>query len=116
MKRMLVLAIAVCVVMLPCAAAEIEGVLVDKACSAKAIKDGYAKAGAHTKDCALMDSCLESGFGVLTADNKYLLFDKEGTKKAAAALEASSKKDNLKVKVTGDMSGATIRVLTLRIL
>lgn len=98
-----------------CGAAEVEGYLMDKACSAKAVKDGYAKAAGHVKDCALMDGCLQSGFGVLTADNKYLLFDKAGSKKAVAALEASKKNDNLKVKVTGDIKGNTITVAKIEL-
>ena len=101
---------------LTASAAEIEGFLIDKACSAKAVKDGYKAAGAHNKDCALMDGCGDSGFGVLTADNKYLLFDKEGSKKATAALQASKKSDNLKIKVTGDISGNTIKVASIKIL
>jgi len=111
---------AVCFIALACAlsgaAAEIEGFLVDKACSAKATKDGYQKAGAHNKDCALMDGCINSGFGVLTSDNKYILFDPAGAKKAIAALEASKKSDNLKVKVSGDLKGNTIKVATIQIL
>jgi hypothetical protein len=98
------------------AAADIEGFLVDKVCSAKAIKDGYQKAGAHVKDCALMDGCVTSGFGVLTADNKYILFDPAGAKKAIAALEASKKSDNFKVKVSGDLKGNTIKVASIQIL
>src|SRR5262245_10102991 len=99
-----------------CWGADIEGYLVDKACSAKAVKDGYNAAGKHNKDCALMDGCKDSGFGVLTADNKYIQFDKDGAKKAVAALEASKKNDNLKVKVTGDVKGNTIKVQSITIL
>lgn len=98
------------------AAADIEGFLIDKACSAKAVKDGYAKGGAHVKDCALMDGCINSGFGVLTSDNKYILLDPAGSKKAIAALQASKKSDNLKVKVSGDLKGNTIKVTTIQIL
>ena len=112
-------AVVVCVMMacaLSGAAADVEGFLVDKACSAKAIKDGYQKAGAHAKDCALMDGCITSGFGVLTADNRYILFDPAGAKKAIAALEASKKSDNFKVKVSGDLKGNTIKVTSIQIL
>jgi hypothetical protein len=97
-------------------AAEVEGFLVDKACSARIVKAGQKAAASHNKDCALMDGCADSGFGVLTADNRFLTFDKEGSKKAAAALEASKKSDNLKIKVTGDVSGETMKVASIKIL
>ncbi|MGH9721448.1 MAG: hypothetical protein ACRD8O_14660 [Bryobacteraceae bacterium] len=96
-------------------AADFEGFLVDKACSDKAVKDGYKVAGAHSKDCALMDGCADSGFGILTADNRYLLFDTAGSKKAVAAIKASSKKDNFKVKVSGKVDGSTIKVSKIKI-
>ena len=97
-------------------AADVEGFLIDKACSAKAVKDGYAKAGAHSKDCLQMDGCADSGMGVLTADNKYILFDKDGAKKATAALAASKKNENVKIKVSGDVKGNTMTVKSISIL
>ena len=53
----------------PLAAEKVEGYLVDKACSAKVVKGGVDAAKAHTKDCALMPNCKESGYGVVTADS-----------------------------------------------
>lgn len=104
------------VLVVPAFSAELEGYLMDKACSARAVKNGYKAAGSHNKDCALMDGCHNTGFGVLTADNKYILFDKAGSAKAKAALEKSSKADNLKVKVTGDVTGNTMKVTAVQIL
>ncbi len=98
------------------AGAEVEGFLVDKACSARIVKGGQKAATSHNKDCALMDGCAQSGFGVVTADNRFLAFDKEGSKKAAAALEASNKSDNLRVKVSGDVTGDAIKVASIKIL
>lgn len=98
------------------AAADVDGYLVDKACSARVIKGGQKVAATHTKDCALMDGCLPGGFGVLTADGKYLLFDKAGNKKAEEALNKSAKTDNLKVRVTGKVVGDKITVGSVKLL
>ena len=96
-------------------AAEVEGVLMDKMCSMKALKDGQKAATMHTRQCAMMPDCEKSGYGVFTADNKYLVFDAAGNEQAAAALKSSKKKDNLKVKVSGEVDGETIKVASLKL-
>jgi hypothetical protein len=97
-------------------AADIQGILIDKMCSTKAVKGGQAAAVAHDRDCALMPPCQQSGYGVYTADNKYLTFDDAGNTKAIAALKKSKKKDDLKVTVTGDVQGDTIKVSNLKLM
>jgi len=73
-------------VMLTCSAwvasaADVDGVLMDKMCSMKAMKDGQSAAAMHTKECALMPDCQKSGYGVFTADGRYLKFDAAGDEK-----------------------------------
>ena len=94
-------------------AAEVEGVLMDKMCSMKAVKEGQKAAAMHTRQCAMMPDCEKSGYGVFTTDNKYLVFDAAGNEQAATALKSSKKKDNLKVKVSGEVTGDTIKVARL---
>jgi hypothetical protein len=96
-------------------AADVDGFLIDKMCSAKVGKDQKA-AAEHTKDCALMGPCQQSGYGVLTADGRYLTFDPAGNTRALEALKATAKKDNLRVRVTGDVKGDSIKVTGLRML
>lgn len=96
-------------------AAEVEGFLVDKMCSMKAMKEGQQAAAMHTKDCALMPDCVASGCGVFTADGKFLTFDAKGNQEAEKALKATDKKDNLKVKVSGDIDGDSIKVASLKL-
>ena len=95
------------------AAAQVNGILMDKMCSAKAAKGGQQAAVMHTRECALMPPCQKSGYGVFTSDNRFLTFDDAGNAKALAALNASKKKDNLKVQVTGDVQGDSIKVADL---
>lgn len=83
--------------------------LIDTACSIKA-KDAP---DAHTKACALQ--CAKSGFGIIAGDGSYLKFDDNGNAKALAALQASSQNDHLRVSVTGERQGETIKVASLRI-
>ncbi len=84
--------------------------LIDQNCSAKyTLKD----VDTHTRGCAL--SCASSGFGILTADGKYLRFDDAGTKKALAALKATKKQDHLRATVTGQQMNDTIKVESLKL-
>lgn len=96
-------------------AAEVQGVLMDKMCSAKAVATGQRAATEHTRKCALMPPCQKSGYGVFTADGKFLTFDDTGNAQALAALQKSKKKDDLKVMVNGDVKGDTIKVATLKL-
>jgi hypothetical protein len=85
--------------------------LVDQDC---AVKDKVkADPDGHTRNCALM--CSKSGYGVF-ADGKYYKFDEAGSAKALAALKASSKKDHLRVDVTGELDGDTLEVTSLTLL
>lgn len=98
-------------------AADIEGILIDKMCAPKIVQAKDQKAAAaHTRACGLMPDCAEAGYGVFTADGKYITFDAAGNQKAQAALKASTKKDDIRVKVTGAQSGETIKVSSIKIL
>ena len=96
-------------------AAQIEGVLMDKMCSMTAAKQGQKFAMSHDTKCALSPDCQKSGYGVFTSDNKFLSLDAAGNTKAAAALKATKKTDNLKVTVEGEVTGDTIKVASLKL-
>jgi len=84
--------------------------VVDTNCSAKVA----SAPDTHTRACAL--KCAASGFGIITSDNKYIKFDAEGNKEIIAALKASDKKDHLRVDVTGDVQGDTLKVTSVKLL
>jgi hypothetical protein len=84
--------------------------VVDVACSKKVAAD----ADSHTRDCALM--CEKSGFAIVTADKKVLKFDASGNSKVLEQLKASDKADHLRVNVTGDVDGDTIKVTSVKLL
>jgi hypothetical protein len=84
--------------------------ILDVACS----KKSAATADAHTRDCALM--CKESGFGIVTADKKFLKFDATGNAKMLEQLKASDKAAHLRVNVSGDVEGDTIKVTSVKLL
>jgi hypothetical protein len=83
--------------------------LIDTMCSTKAKE----QPDAHTKACALQ--CAKSGFGIVAADGSFLKFDDNGNAKVLAALQATKKSDHLRVSVTGERQGETIKVSSVRI-
>ncbi len=68
----------------------------------------------HTRQCAL--KCEASGYGIITSDKKFLKFDAAGNKEIAAELKSSTKKDHLRVDVTGDVQGDTLKVTSVKLL
>jgi hypothetical protein len=87
----------------------LNGYLMDKMCSAKALKsdDPTASAKKHTKECA--EACTSGGFGVVT-DKKFYLFDAKGNELTEALLKATKKSDALAIQVTGTVDGDKIHV------
>ena len=66
----------------------------------------------HTKKCAL--ACEDGGYGLITADGKFLKFDAAGNEKTVKALEATSKTDSLRATVEGTVSGDEIKVASVK--
>ncbi|MGA7926785.1 MAG: hypothetical protein WCA20_12375 [Candidatus Sulfotelmatobacter sp.] len=84
--------------------------VVDVKCSSKVAADPDS----HPRACAL--KCAASGFGIVTQDKQFLKFDAEGNAKIVEALKASDKKDHLRVDVSGDVQGDTLKVTAINLL
>ena len=84
--------------------------VVDVACSKNAAKDPDA----HTRECALQ--CQKGGFGIVTSDHKFLKFDSKGNTLVLDALKKSEKNAHLRVDVSGDVQGDTLKVTSLKLL
>ena len=78
--------------------------VVDTNCSKRAA----SAPDSHTRDCAL--KCAGSGFGIITSDNRFLRFDKAGNQQILSQLRSSDKTDHLRVNVSGDVQGDTLKV------
>lgn len=83
--------------------------LMDKNCSRKAA----SSPDSHTRDCALQ--CAGSGYGILTADGKFLKFDQTGDQQSLKLLKSTDKKDHLRVTVDGDEKDGTIAVKSIHL-
>lgn len=89
----------------------VKGHLVDLACANENTKKPKANfAEKHTKDCLLMDECADSGYGVLTSDNKLIKFDKAGNAEAKKFITSLKKDKDIKVAVSGNVNGESMSV------
>lgn len=83
---------------------KLTGYVVDVMCFAEHVKEApeaATKAAAdHTKECALMEDCVKSGYGIY-ADGKWYPFDAKGNALAKATFEKTARKDHIKMVVEG---------------
>jgi hypothetical protein len=80
------------------------GTVVDFMCRGKDL-------ASHTRECAL--SCAKSGFGMVTAEGKFLKFDEAGNARTLSVLKKAAKEKDLKAKVTGTLDGDLLKVQTI---
>lgn len=83
--------------------------VVDVKCSRKVA----ANPDSHTRACAL--ACEGSGYGIWTSKYQFLKFDAAGNKEIVKELENSHEKDHLRVNVTGDVQGNTLKVSSIKL-
>lgn len=106
MKRIVLCGLAFSFFSMAALAETYSGTVVDVMCKGKDLSS-------HTKECAL--SCAKSGFGLVTADGKFLKFDEDGNAKALEAIKATDKEKDLKAKVTGEMDNDTLKVASIEL-
>jgi hypothetical protein len=87
----------------------VNGYLVDIACGTEegSRPDFGIK---HTTACLKMPECVQSGYGVLTADKKVFKFDAAGNQQAKKFIADLKKSNDIKVSVTGAMKGDSMTV------
>jgi hypothetical protein len=82
-------------------AADFSGTVVDINCRAKDLAN-------HERSCAI--TCSKSGYGLVTADGKFLKFDESGNARALSSLKKLAKEKDLKARVSGTVSGDVLKV------
>jgi len=83
------------------AAETLSGTVVDVMCRGKDL-------ASHTRECAV--TCSKSGFGLVTADGKFLKFDESGNARTLTALKKLGREKDLKAKVRGCVTGEVVKV------
>ncbi len=79
----------------------IEGYVVDIACVRKYPREELLeRAREHSKECALMGHCMESGYGLIDEEGGLALLDAKATPKVAEALERSPRDHGVRLRAT----------------
>ncbi|HLK64675.1 MAG TPA: hypothetical protein VKU19_14620 [Bryobacteraceae bacterium] len=89
------------------AADSYSGTVVDVMCRSKDL-------ASHTRECAI--TCAKSGFGLVTAEGKFLKFDETGNARTLTLLKKSAKDKDLKAKVGGTVDGDVLKVASIELL
>ncbi len=94
----------------------IQGVLADWNCTQAMVRNGREKTLKQNRSCSLIKNYNRSEYGLITDDKKFYRLDEAGNKTARLLLKDTPDKDNLKVVVTGDIDGDTIKVTQMTML
>ena len=89
----------------------ITGNLIDNACAGSA-KDLETRTKNHSTKCALMDSCVTSGYAVY-ADHKLYKLDDKGNSSAVELLKNTKTEKGVRVTAEGTVEGDTLHVTKL---
>ena len=78
-----------------------EGYVMDGGCIRKNARDELLeKARTHTRECALMGHCIESGYGIVTDDDRLVMLDAEATRSVVDTVEATDNEEGIRLRVT----------------
>ena len=87
----------------------LEGYVVDIACLRKYPRAEWdARARVHTRQCALMGHCVESGYG-LVSDGTVALLDHDATPFVVDALHQSTQNAGIRLRVTRRWTDSEMR-------
>lgn len=79
----------------------VEGYVIDVACVRKNPRDELLEnARTHTKECALMGHCVESGYGLVTEEGRLTVLDPAATPQVVSVVENSGLEQGIRLRVT----------------
>lgn len=93
--------------------ADLQGVIVDWNCAQQMAEKGRLQTLKNNRACSMMKHYNRSAYGLITSDQKYYRLDDNGNRLARVLLANTPNKDNLKVIVSGEIDGGTIKVTNM---
>lgn len=97
-------------------AAQLQGVIADWGCTRDMVEHGREATLKQRPDCSLVKNYSKAEYGLITDDKKFYKLDDAGNKQARSLLGNTRDRDNLRVVVTGDLDGNTIKVASMSLL
>lgn len=96
--------------------AEIQGVVTDWNCTQAMVQNGRENTLRRNRSCSLMKNFERSAYGLITQGKQFYRLEDPGNQHVLQLLRNTPDKDNLKVVVSGDIQGNTIKVANMSIL
>lgn len=88
----------------------LEGYVIDQACIRKYPQDELLeRARAHTKECALMGHCMESGYGLVNEEGRPLLLEPASTPEVVDAIRRSGRSEGIRLRASRQMQDEEMR-------
>lgn len=88
----------------------LEGYVVDQACLRKYPQDELLeRAREHTKECALMGHCMESGYGLVNGEGRPLLLEPASTPQVVQSIERSIRDQGIQLRAVREMNGGEMK-------
>lgn len=79
----------------------VEGYVVDTRCIRKNPREDLLEKGRnHTRDCTLMGHCIESGYGIITEDDRLTILDPSATPNVVDVARETETSEGIYLRVT----------------
>lgn len=89
---------------------QLEGFVVDQACLRKYPQSELlARGREHSKECALMGHCVESGYGLVDEEGRPSLLEPSSTPEVVQAIRGSRRSRGIRMRVTREMRDGEMR-------
>lgn len=90
----------------------LEGYVVDQACLRKYPQDELLeRARVHTTECALMGHCIESGYGLVSAEGRPLLLEPAATTRVVERQRSTSHEKGVRLRATREMQDGHMKTV-----
>lgn len=92
----------------------VDGYVIDIACIRKHSRAELQEtARTHSKECALMGHCVESGYGIVTVDDRLTVLDPEATQKVTDVVAQSETREGIRLHVTREKRDGEMQTTTV---
>ncbi|UPW00587.1 hypothetical protein M0R88_00445 [Halorussus gelatinilyticus] len=92
----------------------VEGYVIDNGCVRKNARDDLlAAARSHTRDCALMGHCVESGYSLVNEGEEMTMLDAAATPKVVHTVEESDREQGIRLRVQREREDDEMRTVSV---
>ena len=92
----------------------VDGYVIDVGCIRKNPRDELLeKARTHSRECALMGHCVESGYGIVTEDDRVTILDSEATPEIVNIVTESDTEEGIRLRVRREEQDGTMETTSV---